>query len=64
VILQSLRDVKVELHENYGYGFDLTFVFDKVNPYFLDDKMTKKFTMSRPNVIDKTESSKINWKDC
>jgi len=25
--------------------------------------LTKKFIMSRPNVIEKVEGTKINWKD-
>lgn len=64
MILQALVNIKVNLHENYGFGFDLVFYFEKNNPYFLEEKISKSFTMGRPNVIEKTESTKINWKDC
>ena len=64
VILQALVDIRCTLHEDHGFGFDLTFVFEKSNPYFLEEEIVKKFIMSRQNVIDKMESTKINWKDC
>ena len=64
VILQSLIDISCTLHEDNGFGFDLAFTFQKSNPYFLEEQIVKKFVMSRQNVIDKTESTKINWKDC
>jgi hypothetical protein len=63
VILQSLVDIQVTLHEDYGFGFDIKFTFEDKNPYFLEDVLVKKFVMSRQNVIEKTEQTKINWKE-
>ena len=53
----------MSLHEDYGFGFDLKFIFEPNHPYFLEQELTKKFTMSRQNVIEKTEQTKINWKE-
>ena len=58
-----MREVKLVLHESYGFGFDLIFSFEKKNAYFLENKLTKKFVMSRKNVIEKAEGTKINWKE-
>lgn len=62
-ILQYLRNVELEYHEQQGFGFDLTFTFDEQQQYFLEKHITKKFVMSRANVIDSAESTKINWKE-
>ena len=62
-ILSALQDIQVSLHEDYGFGFDITFTFEPDHPYFLEQVLTKKFTMSRQNVIEKTEQTKINWKE-
>ena len=47
VILQSLLDIKVTLHEDYGFGFDIRFTFEDKNPYFLESVLSKKFVMTR-----------------
>ena len=60
-VLMFLTDVSSTLHAT-GHGFDLKFTFEK-NDYFTDLVMHKKFTMARPNVIEKTEGTKIAWKD-
>ena len=51
------------LHQDYGFGFDLAFYFPKDNAYFLEDILVKKFVMSKPNVIERIEATRINWKD-
>ena len=56
-----LKDIKCDLHEK-GHGFDLYFTFEK-NDYFNDEILKKKFFMSRPNVIESTEGTTINWKE-
>jgi len=63
LIFQYLKDVRLVLHEDYGFGFDLVFHFEKKNSYFLEEILTKKFVMSRQNVIEKAEGTKINWKE-
>jgi hypothetical protein len=50
------------LHEDYGFGFDLCFTFTK-NHFFPEEFLIKKFVMSRSNMIEKTEGTKINWKE-
>lgn len=62
-VLSILKNVKLNLHEDYGFGFDLEFHFEKSNPFFLEEKLIKKFVMTRANVIEKTEGTKINWKE-
>jgi len=62
-ILKHLKDITVNLHEDYGFGFDINFTFDSPNPYFIEENLQKKFVMSRANVIEKVEATKINWKD-
>ena len=51
------------MHEDYGFGFDIEFYFQKPNPYFIEDRIVKTFRMSRANVIEKCDSTKINWKE-
>ena len=51
------------MHEDYGFGYDIEFEFQKPNPYFLENIITKTFRMARANVIEKCESTKINWKE-
>jgi len=62
-ILNDLINVKIELHTDYGFGFDVAFYFEKNNDYFLEDLLIKKFVQSRPNVIERVEATKINWKE-
>ena len=62
-ILKCLIDVQLNLHTTYGFGFDLVFEFETDNPYFMESKLTKKFVMSRANVIEKTDSTPITWKE-
>jgi hypothetical protein len=45
--------VELVYHEDYGFGFDLVFTFEKKNMYFLETVLSKKFVMTRPNVIEK-----------
>ena len=61
MVLMHLLDISCELHEE-GHGFNLTFTFEK-NDYFNDLVLSKKFFMARPNVIEKTVGTVINWKD-
>ena len=61
-ILKYVRNIEIVLHEDYGFGFDVNFFFEP-NPYFNEEKLQKKFVMSRQNVIEKTESTRITWKD-
>lgn len=61
-ILAKIKNIKLELHENYGFGFDLIFVFERKGGYFVEESLTKKFVMSRANCIERAEGTKINWK--
>ena len=61
-ILQHLNDVRLELHEDYGFGFDLIFFFNK-HQYFQEQKLVKKFVMSRNNVIERSEATTISWNE-
>ena len=56
-----LQDIQCILHDP-GYGFDLIFTFEK-NDYFKNASLTKKFVMTRQNVIEKCEGTEIEWKD-
>lgn len=62
-LLMELKDIRVTLHHDYGFGFDISFYFPKDNDYFLEEVLIKKFVMGRPNVIEKVEATKINWKE-
>jgi hypothetical protein len=48
------------LHEE-DFGFTLTFEFEE-NQYFEGTVLTKKFEMSKPNVIEKCTGTEIKWK--
>ena len=61
-ILQYLKNITLTLHEDYGFGVDIVFTFQK-NHYFLEEFLTKKFVMSKSNVIERTSGTIINWKD-
>ena len=58
-ILAYCNDIRLDLHEE-GQGFTLTFDFEK-NSYFKNESLTKKFIMSRQNVIEKCEGCQILW---
>lgn len=58
-ILAYLEDIKLELHEK-GQGYTLTFIFEK-NGYFDGTVLTKKFVMSKANVIEKSVGTEIKW---
>jgi hypothetical protein len=60
-ILMYLQDIQCILH-NPGYGFDLIFAFEK-NEYFNNSSLTKKFVMTRQNVIEQCEGTEIQWND-
>lgn len=60
-ILMYLQDISCDLH-NPGYGFDLTFTFEK-NDYFKNAQLRKSFVMTRQNVIEKCDGTEIEWKD-
>lgn len=59
-ILAYLQDVQLDLHEN-DFGFTLTFEFEN-NQYFEGNVLTKKYEMSKPNVIEKCVGTEIKWK--
>jgi len=59
-ILGYLQDIKLDLHEN-DFGFTLTFEFEE-NQYFEGTVLTKKFEMSKPNVIERCVGTEIKWK--
>lgn len=61
-ILKYVKNIEVVFHEDYGFGFDLNFHFSE-NPYFTELLLQKKFVMSRKNCIEKTEATKITWKE-
>lgn len=62
-ILSCLENIVVELQPD-GFGFTLSFFFDEsVKEFMLERVLKKTFVMSRQNVIEKTEATKINWKD-
>jgi nucleosome assembly protein 1-like 1 len=56
-ILMHLQDVSCDLH-TVGYGFDLTFTFEK-NDYFTNDVLKKSFVMTKQNIIEKCEGTEI-----
>ena len=58
-ILAYLQDIQLELHEK-GQGYTLKFIFEK-NSYFEGTELTKTFTMSKPNVIEKCVGTEIKW---
>ena len=58
-ILAYLEDIRLSLHEQ-GFGFDLTFVFEQ-NSYFTGTELTKKFVMTKPNVVEKCIGTNIEW---
>jgi hypothetical protein len=58
-ILAYLEDIQLELHEK-GQGYTLTFTFES-NGYFSNTTLTKKFVMSKANVIEKSVGTEINW---
>ena len=58
-ILAYLIDIALELHEK-GQGYTLTFTFEK-NGYFSNEILTKKFVMSKANVIESSVGTTINW---
>lgn len=60
-ILGYLQDIKLELHSE-DYGFTLTFEFED-NQYFNGNILTKKYVMSKPNVIEKCVGTEIQWKN-
>ena len=62
-LLVELKDIRITLHQDYGFGFDIAFYFPKDNDFFLEDVLIKKFVMGRPNVIEKVEATKINWRE-
>lgn len=47
------------MHEK-GQGYTLRFVFEK-NSYFEGTELTKTFTQSKPNVIEKCIGTEISW---
>jgi nucleosome assembly protein 1-like 1 len=59
-ILGYLQDIQLDLHEE-DFGFTLTFEFEE-NQYFEGTVLTKKFEMSKPNVIEKCTGTEIKWK--
>jgi nucleosome assembly protein 1-like 1 len=53
--------VTCKLHDE-GYGFDIVFEFEK-NDYFTNTILKKTYIMSRQNVIEKCEGTKVEWKE-
>ena len=58
-ILAYLKDIRLQLHDK-GFGFNLTFVFES-NSYFTERELTKRFMMTKPNVVDKCIGHNIDW---
>ena len=58
-ILAYLQDIRLTLHD-VGFGFNLTFVFEE-NAYFTERELTKKFMMTKPNVVERCIGTNIDW---
>lgn len=62
-ILGYLANIELDLHnDTKGKGYDLIFTF-LPNNYFNGTKITKSLIMKDAGVLDRTESTKIEWKD-
>jgi len=58
-ILAYLEDIQLDLHDK-GQGYTLTFKFEE-NAYMSNKTITKKFIMSKSNVIEKSVGTEIVW---
>jgi len=62
-ILGYLQNIELDLHSGEkGQGFDLIFTFLS-NNYFKGTEIRKEMIMKNKGILDKTVSSKIDWKD-
>jgi len=62
-ILGYLANIELDLHEGEkGEGYDLIFTF-LPNNYFTQTVIKKELFMKDKNILDKTTSTKIDWKD-
>lgn len=62
-ILGYLANIELDLHEgDKGEGYDLIFTF-LPNNYFNQTVIKKELHMRDKNILDKTTSTKIDWKD-
>lgn len=62
-ILGYLTNIELDLHEgDKGEGYDLIFTF-LPNNYFNQTVIKKELSMKDKNILEKTTSTKIDWKD-